>query len=333
MKFKRVKYYLLMFTMVLLFGAYIGVSFFATPTSADTTVPSDDPTAGLTPDEEQPDASDEDNNTSNDDFELPTNAIDLVNYALNIYNNGAGSTSTIEYVVQNTGIWQGVEVGVVQYAVGNTYRCGSESLEDVYFYYADADPLIEGLLLSNNLVMQEYRAINTDTEKNSFICVGTEDYNVASRTYNLNADSGYKKSYSMDQGLEKHVIVYSMEFPLEITKDTVEVKTYDTRSNKNYTIVKFSYKIDKLPDELDYYYKKNGSLPVVTYTQYDYTFVISKSTGQLKRMIREETFTSYTTSVPGGLTINSKATFSQTFTSMDKSVEVPKPYLTYKKDK
>lgn len=329
MKFKKVKYYLLMFTMVLLFGAYIGVSFFATPTSADSTLPPDDPTEGLPPDGGEEGGSDGDN--SGEIIELPTNAIDLVNYSLDIYNNGAGSASTIEFVVQNTGIWQGVEVGVVQYAVGNTYRSGSESLEDVYFYYDDADPLVEGLLLSNNLVMQEYRAINTDTANDSFICVGTKDYDYNARTYNLNAESGYKNSYNMQQGIDNYVVVHSMEFPLEISKNTVEVKTYDTRSSKNYITVKLSYKIDKLPDELDWYYKKNGSLPVVSYTQYNYTFVISKKTGELKRMIREEVFTSYTQSVPGGLTINSKATFSQTFTSMNEAVEVPKPYLSYTK--
>ncbi len=327
MKFKKVRYYMLMFVMVLLFGAYIGVSFFATPTSADTTLPSDDPTEGLVPDEEEPG----DSGDSNEVTELPTDAIDLVNYALDIYNNGVGSASTIEYIVQNTGVWQGAEVGVVQYAVGNTYRSGSQSLEEVYFYYEDADPLIEGLLLSNNLVMQEYRAINTDKDADTLICVGTKDYDYSAKIYNLNADSGYKDTYTMADGLNQFIVVQSLEFPLEISKSTVEVKTYDTRSSKNYITVKLSYKPDKLPEEFDWYYKKNGSLPVVSYTQYNYTFVISKKTGELKRMIREEVFTSYTASVPGGLTINSKATFSQTFTSMNKAVEVPKPYLSYTK--
>ena len=327
MKFKKVRYYMLMFVMVLLFGAYIGVSFFATPTSADTTLPSDDPTEGLVPDEEEPG----DSGDSNEVTELPTDAIDLVNYALDIYNNGEGSASTIEYIVQNTGVWQGAEVGVVQYAVGNTYRSGSQSLEEVYFYYEDADPLIEGLLLSNNLVMQEYRAVNTDKDADTLICVGTKDYDYSAKTYNLNADSGYKDTYTMADGLNQFIVIQSLEFPLEISKSTVEVKTYDTRSSKNYITVKLSYKPDKLPEEFDWYYKKNGSLPVVSYTQYNYTFVISKKTGELKRMIREEVFTSYTASVPGGLTINSKATFSQTFTSMDEVVEVPKPYLSYTK--
>ena len=328
MKFKKVKYYMLMFVMVLLFGAYIGVSFFATPSSADTTLPSDDPTQGLIPDEEQPDDPTLD---QDEDFELPTDAIDLVNYALDVYNNGAGSAATVEFIVQNTGIWQGAEVGVVQYAVGNTYRSGSESLEEVYFYYEDADPLVEGLLLSNHLVMTEYRAINTDSANDSIICVGTEDYNLSSKTYNLNDKTAYKDTYTMEKGKEKFVVIHSMEFPLEISKSTVEIKTYDTRSSKNYITVKMSYKLDKLPEEFDMYYKKNGTLPVVTYTQYDYTFVLSKKTGQLKRLIREEVFTSYTASVPGGLTINSKATFSQTFTSMNKAIEVPKPYLSYVK--
>ena len=135
----------------------------------------------------------------------------------------------------------------------------------------------------------------------------------------------------MADGLNQFIVVQSLEFPLEISKSTVEVKTYDTRSSKNYITVKLSYKLDKLPEEFDWYYKKNGSLPVVDYTQYNYTFVISKKTGELKRMIREEVFTSYTASVPGGLTINSKATFSQTFTSMNEAVEVPKPYLSFAK--
>lgn len=330
MKFKKVRYYLLMCTLVLLFGSYIGVSFFVTPTSANTNPPISDPTEDLIPDEE-PDQPTDIPGVDEEEEGLPTDPIDLINYSLNILNNGKGCAASFEFIVSNTGIYAGAKVGVTQYMIGNTYRCGGQSMEEAYFYYTNADPLVEPLLVSNNLVMEEYRAVNVDKDADSIIVVGTEDYNFDARTYNLNADSGYKKTYSVQQGLEKLVYVQSLEFPFEISKKTATVKSYDTRSNKNFITVKISYNVDMLPEEFDWYYKKNGTLPVCTYTEYNYTFVIAKNTGNLKRMIREESFTSYTDSVPGGITINSKATFNQTFTSMNKEVEVKKPYLSYTK--
>ena len=85
MKFKKVRYYLLMCTLVLLFGSYIGVSFFVTPTSANINPPISDPTEDLIPDEE-PDQPTDIPGVDDEEEGLPTDPIDLINYSLNILN-------------------------------------------------------------------------------------------------------------------------------------------------------------------------------------------------------------------------------------------------------
>ena len=323
MKGRTIKYYLVLWFMIILSGVYLGISFFSTSSYADTQLPSvDNPIAGLEPDDDIQEGEDGDSGSS-EAVVLPDDPIDLINYALNIYNKGAGSSSTFTYIVENKGSFQGMALTAVQNITGNIYRSGSESLEEAYFYYDNVPQII----VDNQLVKKEYRAINVDTDKDEVIAVGTKDFDLNSRTYNLNSSSAYKKTYTVEKAVSTYKVIYSMEFPLEINKNTVNVTSNDTRTSKYYYIISVSYKLEKLPRFLNDYYLANSSLQAATYSKYNFTFVINKSNGRLKRLIREENFITY--GLWGTVKVDSKATFQQDFNVMDKEIEVRKPYLDF----
>ncbi len=327
MKARKIRYLILTLMLVILCGAYVGMSFLS---------PSTMNASGQFPDDgsnvDEPAGDDEFFDYDNDDLyasgdattEIPSDAIGLVNYAINIYNNGKGSQASLKYTIKNSATYLGINASITQYAIGSTTRNETENLEEVYFYYDNRETgaMITKLLVDNHLLKEGYRAVNVDTANDTFVVTETKVADFNNKTYDLSVAT--QKEYTVKDGVDRHVAIYSMEFPLEISKNTVDIIKFDERSEKNFTTVKLSYKLAKLPENFNLYYNRNSALEAVTYTSYTFTFRISKKTGKLDKIVREEEFVSYALS--GSVQINSKATFEQKFTTMNSPVEVKKVY-------
>ena len=331
-KVKRgIKYQILLWFLVILASVYIGMNFFADSTaSAD--VP-DDSVVVDPIDPEEPDAPGEndtsDTNNSGNEVVIPTDPIDLINYAINIYNNGKGSQSTFTYTVANRGVFQGVALSLNQYATGNLLRSGRNGLEETYLYYKDNEvsPIVKALVNQYGLLQNQYRAVNVDASANKVNYVYTNNYNRAAQTYDLTSGTRGADEFTVEKGKNRFIAIYCMEFPLEISNNTVKVTNYNTKKDKTYNYVTVSYKINKLPENFKYYYCSNSELSIATYQDYKLTFVINKRTGKLRRIIRDEEFTS--PGLKGAITVYSKTRFQQDFSAMDKEINLRKPYLSY----
>ena len=330
-KVKRgIKYQILLWFLVILAGVYIGMNFFTDSVSAD--VPDDsatiDPIDPEAPDDPGDDPTDDDDNNG-DETVIPTDPIDLINYAINIYNNGKGSQSKFTYSVANRGVFQGASISLTQYATGNILRSGSNGLEETYFYYNnnEVSPIVKALVDQYGLLKNQYRAINVDVSANQVNYVYTNNYNRAAQTYDLKNGTRGMETFEVQEARNKFIAIYCMEFPIAINYNTVKVTNYNTKKDKTYNYVTVSYKINKLPDNFIYYYCSNSELSIATYQDYKLTFVINKHTGKLRRIIRDEEFTS--PGLKGAITIYSKTRFQQDFISMDKEVNIRKPFLDY----
>ncbi len=327
MKTRSVKYYLMFAMLVILIGAYIGMTFLSTSSSyasdSETNNGSNiDDLPPLDPDEE-----DEDNNSS--DVEIPCDPIELVNYALDIYNNGKGSKSSFVYEIKNSTVVAGTPASVTQYAVGNVLRNQNENLEECYFYYGNVfgGDFVAEKLHAGNFLKEGYRSIYTNEAEDSTIFAETPRANYKDRTYD--ASVGNKQTFTKNEAKERFVVVHSMEFPLKINERTCSVKDYNNRTSKTYNVVTLSYNLGKLPEEMNRYYRANSALGPVTYQSYEYEFTINKKTGKLAKMVRREKFISYIYADFATLTLSTNATFTQVFSAMDKVVDVDKPHENF----
>lgn len=326
---KGLKITVLLWALVILSGVYIGMSFFPQAVSAE--VP-DDPTAGIdTPIDEVVENPVVNDNQGDYEMEtaIPTDPIALINYALNIYNNGKGSQSTVAYSIQNKGEFGGLSVSLNQYCQGNILRCGNQSLEESYLYYKESEipSVLKGINNQHKLVSNYYRAVNVDHDTNQVNYVQTTSYDRVNQTYDLTKGDRAMETYSIEEANDRFITIYSEAFPLEISYNTVRITAYNTRKDSTYNYVSVSYNVNKLPEKLKLYYFNNAQLGYVDYQEYNYTFVINKKTGKLRRMIREEEFTS--PGLNGAITVTSKVRFQQDFQKMDTPVEVRKPYLEH----
>lgn len=325
---KGLKISILLWSLVILSGVYVGMSFFPQTIAAeapDDSMTEIDAEIEINEDEE-PYEEDED---EIEEVNIPTEPIALINYALDIYNNGKGSQSTVAYSISNKGVFSGISVSLNQYGTCNVLRCGNQSLEESYFYYNENEvpSVLKGLNDQYKLVSNYYRAINVDHDAGKVYYVQTSSYNRANQTYDLTQGDRKMETHTIESAKKRFVTIYSEEFPLEINSDTATVTSYNTKKSKIYSYVSISYKVGMLPEEFKFYYNRNSMLSSVTYQQYDYTFVINKKTGKLRRMIREEEFIS--PGLGGAITITSKVHFQQDFKKMDTKIDVRKPYLEY----
>ncbi len=317
MKARRIKYILVLSFLIVLFGIYIGMIFFNEPkntTDGDTINISDKF------DNEKEDLS----YLDNDDYglesvpEKPSDALGIINYALNIYNNGKGSASTFKQTLDIKAAFGELSGTGNQWAEGTILRCGSKSLEETKYTYGNFDPSwLEGIALQYNVLKTGYQAINVDTEQDKAYILQVDDGSVILNSTDVNS------------ALEDVKIIYSMEFPLAINSNNVNIKKFDSRSNKSYNIITISYKLEKLPQNVLDYYSANTKFRNVKFTSYEFTFMISKKTGKLARMIRTETFNSRGNGAASNLKMVTKSVYQQDFSAMDEVVDVREPYKNY----
>ena len=64
----------------------------------------------------------------------------------------------------------------------------------------------------------------------------------------------------------------------------------------------------------------------VNYTNYEFTFIISKKTGKIKKIIRSEDFWCRVIDAGYDVTIYCKTNCTQDFVVMDKAINIIKPF-------
>ena len=331
MKFKKIKYHLLLWSMVLIFGVYVGISYFITSS-----------TASVLPEhniDNEEIVSPEDNIPNEDDYVpdtngegLPTdNYLKLINYALDIYDNGKGFTSTLDGSVIAKGSYGNImSVVLEEHTTGVANRNQNEGLEEAYIEYKFNDPMNE-MFKGYKYDTQLYRAVNTDKQYGTLTITKTREFNSAKKTYDLNHYTASKERYFLNKGMSNVVMLHSEEFYFDISENTVNLLTFDQRSSKMNYIIKVRYNIDKLPEEYLTYYTTMTPLPAYNYTDLTFEFHINKTTGKLKKIIRQEEFNGRYSMISDETKVcmKAKSTFTQTFSSMDKAAEVEKRYLEF----
>ncbi len=344
MKSRTVKYQILVWTLVFLCIAHLVLAFVLPPVNStagsdleleQNTQPPNDVDAGVTGGID-----------SEEEEKIPTNAIKLINYALDILNNGKGSKSTYQLGVYCVGTVAGysampIRCKLNQHSVGNLYNCGDQSLQEDWFYYDGIEPLdlrgiMEDALIKYHGIRRGYRAINVDKSVDQVNVVETEVGNYINRTYDLADGTAGKSVYTYADAFDRYVNLSAEDFNLPINEKTVKVvKRMDNAFNNQYVDITVEYNLNKLPDNYSDYYHANGSLDKVKYSSYTYTFTISKKTGRLSKIYCEQKFDSLKIASNGiftlGININAKAVFTRSFQSMDTEVEIPQKYLEYKK--
>ena len=333
MKFKKIKYHILLCLMVLIFGGYVGVNLFMTSSSAEILPGPDIDNEEILPPEEEDKPSDDDYIPDTEDKELPSDALGLINYALDIYNNGKGFASTINGYLHAEGSVGNVSTWLKENVSGVANRNKNQSLEEMYITFQSEDMLM-GILNNYKYNIQNYRAVNTDKSNDKAIFVSTREFDAKNKTYDFNHHTAKKQELSYNKGMNKAIMLNSQDFYFEISKDTVEVLLFDSRSSQFYHKIRVRYDVSKIPEQYKTYYGTMMPLPTCEFTKLEFEFLINKETGKLRKISRSEELNGeflIEGSVFDGMVIKMKAktSFTQTFSSMDKEAKVEERYKEF----
>lgn len=322
MKPRKILFALIAVMLTALCGTYLGLYF--TETSANVGAEQDEifNIKELVPDDEELDLPDE---ITDDEEEssVPTDPLELVNYGLDIYNNGAGSVANYHHIVYAKAATMGMEAESQQFVKGTMSYSEGKSLNEAFWYYEHNS--LNEFAAKWGRAKEECKVTYTD-KANDYVAVATtKNMNVSNQTYKFEGDHALQE-FNYQGAIDEYKVLWADGFPLVINKNTARVTEHDSRSSKYYTKITVSYDVGKLPEVfLDYYYKNNGMLRAV-YTNYEFTFVISKNTGKIKKIIRHEDF--YVRVVASGwdFTMYCKTDCVQDFVQMNKKVEIVKPF-------
>lgn len=323
MKPRKWMFYVIAILLLSLCGTYLGFYFTTESGNVGAEQDKDMDIADLVPDDEFDDIDQDDEDDAEES--IPTDSLELINYGLNIYQNGAGSLANYNYTLYATATTMGMEAESRQYINGRMSYSGGKSLDESFWYYEHTS--LNEMLASWGRAKEECQVIYTEKEKD-YVAVGeTQNMDLNNLTYNF-ADDYCGEEYNYEKAIDKYKVLWADGFPLPINKNTVKIIRHDSRSNKYYTKITVSYDLNKLPEVFFDYYRKNNGLMKATYTDYEFTFIISKQTGKIKKIIRHEDF--YVRIVAKGwdVTMYCKTDCTQDFVKMDKAINIAKPFKT-----
>ena len=332
MKARGLKFTIMTIFVLVLIAAYLGVGLFVAPTvQANDSVVVEDPLDGLPTGDTEGGAEPDDD--ADDKYEeeliLPADPLALVNYALNDLYSSPGYKGTIKMDGYVTGSWGSTaELTLQQLAVGNIENCGSESLEELYFYYNPS--VVSPLLINIYAVMSEYRAINTNSATGQAFRVGTKSFNLNEQTYDLNGTRAYFEAKSFEDMLAKFQIIYSLPMTMKFTRANSYCSGYPSETSL-YKSVQIKLYSSAIPYEVRAYYRGLSSfIPVLDSSLFKgltYTFVINKKTGELARMLIQHDVSGTIGLVGLQTKLTALIQYQIDYTIMDKAFEVRKPYL------
>ena len=315
MSFKKLRYNLLVIGLIALICCYIGMTFiFVDSKSIDVNQGNiqgaDDPVV----DDEQLDE-DGNNDAPAEDAVIPTEAIELIQYGLDIIANGNGYTSTFNTTIVN----EAVGVSAVQYVDGKiskgvNSKGESVSVEENYYYSTESG-------VAGSMVANFFKGFYVNQTAGTTQVATTKDYNASAQTYNL-ANADINKIMSTQDALNEYKILQGQGFPIDITKTNCII-TKDDTSNKNVRIITVKIRdFSSLSQNFLDFFSSTGQMQDINYSSIVISFTINKHNGYITKVQRTENFTSTAVNVPvlGSVGVNVQATTIQSFKNMNKDI-------------
>lgn len=315
--------------VLVLIAAYLGVGMLvAPPVQANNTV-IEDLLDGLPNDDLEADIGfDDDYNEEDEEIILPADPLALVNYALSDLRTSAGYTGEIKINFNATGSWGSfAELRLQQLIKGNIEHSGSESLEELYFYYDDQS--VSSFLLNLGYIYDEYRAIYTNSQTDESFVVGTKNYNLKDETYDLSGDTRFEaRDY---QGVfDQYKVIYSLPLDMTFTKSNSYCSGYSDKA-KLYKTVQIKVYGTAIPYECRSYYNGLcGDIPVIDQNFFKgltYTFMIHKKTGELLGMVIQHDIDGGVSVLGSQANVKASVQYQITYSIKDEVFEVGKPHL------
>lgn len=324
MNFKKVRYNLIVIGLVALVCCYMGMSIFFAPSTSNINntgsaqeEPVDDT---LFPDDDY-DNEDYDDEDYDDESDIPTDGMELINYGLNILNNGSGYECILTSSIINAPNVP-MDISPVQNLTGVIARGVNSKGEKVgyekNFYYSNYSGTGGGSLA------RYFRGFYDKQTTGQVDVLETADYNPTALTYNKNA-ARLSETVSSDAALEKYKILYTKDFPLTFNAKTCTITDDNPKADKNKRTITVVYKVAALPQVYGEYYMTTGEMRDVKYQSVKITFVINKKNGYIMSIERNEMFTATAVGIEvlGTIGITSSIQTKQTFSNMNKDVVIP----------
>lgn len=321
MNFKKLRYNLIVIGLVALVACYLGMSFLLSQPANAGDPGSNAGNSGIIVEPEPPE-DDPNEEEPGEDVNVPIDPWELLEFSLDILNNGKGYESTFKSAVVNTAHTTGFgPVPATQYMDGKVIRGVNSkgekvSVEENYFYSFESG-------MAAGSVANYFKGfyVNNDTGMTQ---VGiTSDYNYKNQTFNL-ANASRNQTMTTENALSEFKILQGLDFPIKINKNTVKIINNDT-SGKTYREIAVVYKNPaSLPRNYIDYYTCSGQMKDVKYSSLTITFKIHNKTGNIYSIKREEAFNATAINAPviDTCPLTSKVTTVQTFTKMNKTIEL-----------
>lgn len=317
MSFKKIRYNLIVIGLVALVCCYMGMSIFFAPASGNINnsgsaqdEPIEEP---LLPDEDEEDGDDQ-------EIEIPSDAIELINYGLDILNNGKGYEST--YTASIVNVPSGIDTKPEQKLKSIISRGVNSKGENVSiqkdFYSSDYYGV------GDTMLARYFRGFYDNQTTGKVNVVETSDYDVKAQTYNLEKASR-NEVVSMDDVINEFKVVYTRDYPIIFTKTNCRVLTDDSRSNPVYRTICVSVNIDSLSQNYLDFYTSTKQMKDINYKEVKVTFNIAKKTGYIYSIKRTETLEATALNVPvlGTMGVKSSIKIEQVFKNINKEIKLP----------
>lgn len=323
MNFKKLRYNLIVIGLVALVCCYMGMSIFFAPASSNV---GNSGSAQEEPIEdieipEEPDDGDDDGDDEDEETNIPTDAIELINYAIDIMNDGLGYECNYNSAITNTPTSMS-NMNPVQNLSSVITRGVNSKGEKVGtqkdFYYSSYSGV------GDSMLARYFRGFYDNQTTGQVNVIETTDYNVSNKTYN--AANAYRNDVmSIDDVINEFKIIYTQKYPIKFTKKNCTIIKDDSKKSKTYRTITVSVKLDSLSQEYLDFFTSTKQMKGIDYKKVEVTFVIKKSNGYISKIKRNELLMATAINIPvlGSMQVQSDISIEQTFTKMNETIILP----------
>ena len=324
MKFKKLRYNLILIGLIAVIFCYVGISFFLIAPNSTINQGEADGGGDLVPDlPEDPNDETENPDDIPEDGNIPSGGLDLVRYAINILNTGKGYTSNFASSMMNTTNVAGSEINVTQRIIGSVNRGVNSkgqpvSIEENYYY---SNPSENGSFDSQTAKFFKGFYTNAATD---LVQIGlTNNYNKDNKTFDLSS-AFVNKTVPTKDALNEYCVLQGLGFPLDINEQNFYIMKEDSRSSATTTYITVGLKngaASRLDPKYSNYYAATGQMKNISVSSIKLTFSISKSTGFIKQIEKNEVIkaTSNISGLPS-MPLTSTIKCTQKFAKMNREV-------------
>ena len=314
---KKLRYNLIVLGLIAIVGCYIGMTFFMSKPSRDTSGNADsnqnieqnvvvDPSMDEVPD---------------GDVTLPTDMWERIAYAFDVMENGEGYTSNFFTQIVNTALGS-IEVtqksvGVVNKGVNS--RGEKVAVEENYFYTdGKVDPL------AANMVENRFKGFYTNFATNQTQVAITSSYNKNAAigkkydelSYDLTKGLEENQLYSTQEVIDKYKIIKTMPYPVEVKKGSAVYTNQTTKGNL--VTYKFNIDLSSLSQDFKDFFSSTGAMKNIKYSSVKLEITINTKNCYLTKIVRTESLSGRADIANASVT--TEVTTTQIFTSMNKEV-------------